>query len=135
PSWLPFIGTVSETYNTGLFLNFAHLLCESGVDTDVAIREAAKISAQPDSLTLSALMDSRRFAHSKELSALGIAARLGQAPVELAHQCDEHASTLALALIRSRDRMSLLLKLTLFVFVGLLIIAMYLPIFKMGAIA
>ena len=134
PSWLPFVGSVSETYNLGLFLNFAHLLCESGVKTDVAIGEAARVSAQPDSLTLSALKEPGAYAHSKPLTELGIAARLDQAPVELAHQCDEHASTLALALIKSRDRMSLLLKLVLFVFVGLLVIAMYLPIFKMGSV-
>ncbi len=135
PVWAPIIGRVAEIYNFGLFLNYARMLRECGVDPERAVADAAAASNQPDSLNFGELQrEPSSHDQLPALTELGIAAKIGNFDAELEHQCDQHVAALSLTLVEARDRFSLLLKTSLFVFVGALVVAMYLPIFKIGAV-
>ena len=133
--WTPIVGRVAEIYNFGLFLNYARMLRECGVDPERAVADAAAASNQPETLSYGELQRNPS-SHDQlpALTELGIAAKLGNFDAELDHQCDQHVAALSLTLVEARDRFSLLLKTALFVFVGALVVAMYLPIFQMGAV-
>ena len=111
------------------------MLRECGVDPERAVSDAAAASNQPESLSYRELQRNPS-SHDQlpALTELGIAAKLGNFDAELDHQCDQHVAALSLTLVEARDRFSLLLKTALFVFVAALVIAMYLPIFQMGAV-
>lgn len=135
PKWAPILGRIAETYNLGLFLNYANILRRCGVDATVAVADAATASNQSEDLSLDSLTNSvRAHRQSHALTELGIAARLGNLDAELSHQCEQHVSNLTLALVEARDRFSLVLKIVLYLFVAALVVAMYLPIFKMGSV-
>lgn len=135
PKWAPIVGGIAESYNLGLFLNFARMLRESDVDPDRAVAEAATAANQSAGLSFEALANhDGDFGQLPVLTELSVAARLGYFDNEVAHQCDQHVGRMSLALIEARDRFSLVVKLVLYVFVGTLVVAMYLPIFKMGSV-
>ncbi|MDJ0749462.1 MAG: hypothetical protein QNJ11_08250 [Woeseiaceae bacterium] len=135
PKWAPILGRIAETYNLGLFLNYANILRKCGVDARVAVADAAAASNQAEDLALDTLAnDVAAHRQSNALTELGIAARLGNLDSELSHQCEQHVGNLTLALVEARDRFSLVLKIALYLFAAALIIAMYLPIFKLGSV-
>ncbi len=135
PTWAPIIGKIAESYNLGLFLNYTRILRQSGVDPKKAVADAAAAANQPDDLTYDKLGSSdTNFAQLPVLTELGISAKLGQFDSEISHQCDQHVGNMSLVLIEARDRFSLILKIALYLFVATLVIAMYLPIFKMGSV-
>lgn len=138
PRWAlaaPIVGTLAEAYNLGLFLNYSRLLRECEVDAEQAIAAAATASNQLEALSLSA-MKTNTLGHANlpTLTELGVAAKLGNFDSELAHQCEQHAATLSLVLVEARDRFSLLLKVLAFLIIAVLLIAMYVPIFELGAL-
>lgn len=135
PRWAPIIGGIAELYNVGLFLNYARMLRKCGVDEETAVSKAAAASGQSGDLSLEALREAGPGPiRSQALIELGVAAKLGNLDAELSHQCDEHIGNLTVALVEARDRFSLVLKIALYAFVVVLLIAMYLPIFKMGSV-
>jgi len=135
PKWTPVVGEMARTYNFGLFLNYARILRQCGVEPQRAVTDAATLTHQDASLSLDTL---KSGVHSREqfpaLTELGIATRLGHFDAELSHQCEQHLNTLTLALSNTRDRFSVFLKLALYLLIGALVVAMYLPIFKMGSV-
>lgn len=135
PKWAPILGKIAETYNLGLFLNYAHILRRCGVEPGNAIADAAAASNQSHELSLDSLVkEIRAHGQSRALTELGTAARLGNLDAELSYQCEQHVGNLTLALVEARDRFSLVLKIVLYLFVAALIVAMYLPIFKLGSV-
>ena len=135
PTWAPIIGKIAESYNLGLFLNFTRILRQSGVETKQAVAAAAAAANQPDDLTYDQLGNSATsFAQLPILTELGVAAKLGEFDSEISHQCDQHLGNMSLVLVEARDRFSLILKIALYLFVATLVVAMYLPIFKMGSV-
>ncbi len=135
PSWVPMIGRVAEYYNLGLFLNFCRLLMDCKLTPGQAVTLAAKASNQPDTLSIDSLHgETGDFSDLPILAELAIAEKLGNFRAEINHQCEEHIGKMSLILIQVRDQFSLVLKLLLYVFVGTLVVAMYLPIFKMGSV-
>lgn len=135
PTWAPIIGKIAEAYNLGLFLNYTRILRGSGVEARQAVADAASAANQPQELTYDQLGGSETsFAQLPVLTELGVAARLGNFDAEIAHQCDQHIGNMSLVLVEARDRFSLILKIALYLFVATLVVAMYLPIFKMGSV-
>ncbi|MDH3620686.1 MAG: hypothetical protein OER91_07335 [Gammaproteobacteria bacterium] len=121
PAWphsMPLFGSVARSYNQLLLLNFARLLMESGVSQDDAIRVAARETGQPETLG----------------AELAIAAKLGNLRNEITRQCEERLDSLALAMVGARDRFALFLKIAIYSLVAVLVIAMYLPIFRLGSV-
>ena len=108
---------------------------ESGVSPDQAIKIASREANVPDTVT----NGSTSFAAGDVgdfsiISELAIAARLGNLRDEVAYQCEEHIGKLSLVLMDARDRFSLILKIIIYAFVATLVVAMYLPIFKLGSV-
>ena len=135
PKWAPIVGGITESYNLGLFLNFARILVESGVEAARAVDDAARAANQSSDLSFESLAaNGGSFDQGSVLTELGVAAKLGYFNDEIAFQCDQHISRMALALVEARDRFSLVLKFVMYLFVGTLVVAMYLPIFKMGSV-
>jgi len=135
PTWVPLAGKITATYNFGLFINFANMLVQCGVSAKRAIAVAAAHSNQPAELEHDRLIDSGKpFGDMPAVEELAIAARLGHIDKELDHQCEQHVARLATTLVDVRERFSIILKIALYLFVAVLIVAMYLPIFKMGTV-
>ncbi len=135
PTWAPIVGAITESYNLGLFLNFTRILVESDVEATRAVAEAAKAANQSPKLSFEDLQTSDGdFDQSAVLTELGVAAKLGYFNEEITFQCDQHIGRMSLALVEARDRFSLILKFVMYLFVATLIVAMYLPIFKMGSV-
>lgn len=135
PRWLPFGGAVAETYNRSLFLNFTRILLECGVAVERAVEVAARLANQPPSLDYAALEASAGAAASdRTLRELGVAARLGNLPAEVAARCDIQEAELAHVLATSRNRFSLGTSIVVGVLVAIVVIAMYLPLFRMGSL-
>ena len=118
PSWVPLFGGVATDYNQIVMLNLARLLIRAEVPQNEAVRIAAQATDQSETL-------------SPELA---LAARVGNLGNELEVQCNERLETLALGLVGERDRFALVLKLAIYLLVAVLIIAMYLPIFRLGSV-
>lgn len=135
PKWAPILGRIAETYNLGLFLNYANILRKCGVEPRSAVADAAAASNQTEELSLDALMTNvQSHGQSQAITELAIAARLGNLDSELSHQCEQHVGNMTLALVEARDRFSLILKIVLYFYVAALTVAMYLPIFKFGSV-
>ncbi len=134
PQWTPLLGPLARTYNLGLFMNFVRILRACDVEPVRAVSAATRVTNQGHDLTYNALRDSNRFDGVNTLGELAVAARVDNFDKELEHQCDQHISELVSALVRLRDRVSIVLKIALFVFVGTLVVAMYLPIFRLGTV-
>ncbi|MEO0972694.1 MAG: hypothetical protein AAFX85_06320, partial [Pseudomonadota bacterium] len=131
PPWIPGAARLCRTYNHGLLLNFARLLCESGLGGEDALARAAPLSGQrPDEKAPLGALD----ADDDSVAQLAIAERLGTVGTELRAQCEEHVGRLSMALLSTRERVSLVLKIALFLYVGTLTVAMYLPIFKSSSV-
>ena len=132
---MPIIGRLSESYNLGLFLNFARTLLLSGVDAGRAVSAAAKAANQASDLSLDNLATtSGDIEPDSVMTELAVAAKLGHFNEEIEFQCDQYMGRLSLALVEARDRLALVLKFVMYLFVAVLIVAMYLPIFKMGSV-
>ena len=135
PAWTPVVGRIAESYNLGLFLNFADMLVKSDVEASRAVAEAARAANLPADLSFESLAAANGdFGEDPVLTELGVAAKLGYFEDEVAFQCDQHIGRMSLALVEARDRFSLILKFVLYLFVAGLVVAMYLPIFKMGSV-
>ncbi|MEM1262380.1 MAG: hypothetical protein AAGH76_08290 [Pseudomonadota bacterium] len=135
PNWTPILGRVARTYNEGLLLNYARILRRCGSDAANALYQAALATKRTDGLSLDRLKtDPNAFSPSQSLVELGIAARLSNFDAELDYQCVQHDGRLAVVLVEARDRLSLVLKIALYLYVAALVIGMYLPIFQLGSI-
>jgi len=100
---------------------------QAGATPDHAIRVAARESNQGENFSL----DTGAFPALTELS---IAARLGNIEEEIRYQCEDHLGKLSLVLVDARDHFSLLLNVVIYSLVAVLVIAMYLPIFRLGSV-
>ncbi len=135
PAKLPLLGKIVTAYNLDLFLNFLRILLASGVSKNEAVLVAASNSNQSAGMDFNDLLSIRESSSTgSALTEIAAAARLDQLEGELTHQCDAHSARLTMAMVESRNRFSLLLKATLYAYFASLIIAMYLPIFKLGSL-
>ncbi|MEL6215684.1 MAG: hypothetical protein AAFQ99_08410 [Pseudomonadota bacterium] len=139
PAWhwhryIPGFSPSVAAYNMSLFLNFTRILIESGLEEEHAVR----ISQELSSIDAAALLNEDTPAGDHEvlpnLVELRIARSLGLFRNELEAQCDFHPATLATALTKTRDSFSWAMRLILYLVVGILVVACYLPIFSLGTV-
>lgn len=127
PGWitlLPGLGTLRESWQRDLYLNTLRLLRRAGVDDAAAKTCAATASG----------FDVTRADHDRAIEALAIAEPLGLLDRELDAQCADHIARLTDDLLAARNRIAVATKLILYATIALLVIAMYQPLFQMGAI-
>lgn len=134
-SRVPILGRLARTYNHGLFLNFARILKHAGVDDALAVDAAATAAGSTPSMSLGSLVElPPNVAHGRALEQLGIASRLDVFERELSVQCEQHIEELIHELAHVRDRFALVLRVAVFVYIGVLVVAMYQPIFMLGTL-
>jgi hypothetical protein len=119
----PLVGPIVSAYNEAIFLAYVRVLTASGCDQEIAQQRSAALTG----------VELRRDGSLLGAS-FAIAAELGRSAVELDHQYARSATTLPVAFDRALHRVDSALKLLFAVAVGLLVIAMYLPIFKLGSV-
>ena len=135
PRWFPFFGELVQTYNRGLFLNFARLGVLSGVDANRALQIAASLTCQQSGIDYSTLAAANPDTiEDSVVGELAIAARIDNLNGEIEFQCEQQFGVLAEALVNARERGGLIIKLILYLLIGTLIVAMYQPIFEMGSV-
>ena len=132
PGWalrLPVIGTLAKVYSDGLFVHFARMLRSHGID-DVAAVRLASASAAGNRRYVDILGGNPPYRLGTPLDNLRAPRRWGTS----ISSSTISAAILArrpLLLAKVRDRIAFVIKSTLFVIVGAIIYAMYLP---MGAV-
>lgn len=127
PGWvtlLPGLGTLRQSWQRDLYLNTLRLLRRAGVDGAAAQTTAASTSG----------FDAAGAGHDRAIEALSIAEPLGLLDRELDSQCADHVARLTDDLLAARNRIAVATKLILYATIALLVIAMYQPLFQMGAI-
>ena len=124
--YVPGFGRLSRTYCYYLFIQYVYILQKSGLNYEKSLAHAKNIS----------LMNSNRAAviFADWLEAIDVAAKMGALDQEVEFQIQQTNSLFSRQMIIARERMSLMMQITLGVVVGLLVIAMYLPIFQLGSV-
>ena len=124
-SWIPGVKKLSDVYSYFLFVQYSTVLHKSGVPADAAIQHGEAFS-------------NLKHANQKSLglwrTAVNSAGQMGALLTELEYQCDQISSMFGKYMIIVRERLTLWVQVILGLLVGTLIVAMYLPIFKMGEV-
>lgn len=127
PAWvtlLPGLGTLRQSWQRDLYLNTLRLLRRAGLGD----AEAQAIAAEQSGF------DVALASRDRAMEALAIAEPLGLLDSELDSQCSDHVARLTDDLLAARDRIAFATKVILYAVIALLVIAMYQPLFQMGAI-
>jgi hypothetical protein len=124
---MPLLGAVADYYNEYLWLSYSAVLSAGGLAAEASLRAAA--DEVPGVVAIDQISD---VSLSSPHGALQAAARLGHLGDELRAQQDEAATRFLQSLAKARRDSRLVLTIWVYVLVALLVIAMYLPIFKMG---
>ncbi|MEM1438081.1 MAG: hypothetical protein AAF545_04725 [Pseudomonadota bacterium] len=127
PGWvtlLPGLGRLRESWHRDLYLNTLRLLRKAGVDDTDAQSTAAEQTG----------FDAALARRDSAMEALAIAEPLGLLDAELDAQCSDHVARLTDDLLAARDRIAFATKVILYAVIALLVVAMYQPLFQMGAI-
>ncbi|MEL7536401.1 MAG: hypothetical protein AAFM91_04975 [Pseudomonadota bacterium] len=136
PSWaarLPLVGRLARVYADGLFVHLLRLLRLHNVDETDAVK-LASANAFGGERFVDQLSAAERITLNSTIDRLAAAERLGQLDEELDYLGQQYLLQAPLLLAKARDRVAFVVKLTLFVLVGAIVYAMYLPIFRMGAV-
>lgn len=130
----PLVSETCRIYNYVLFMNVADMLLGAGIAAREAINAAAEFARQKNVLDYDTLMN-RDFADDtlETVRELAIAARLNTLDVEIVQQRQREVGTLARQMIKLRETFGAAMKVFIYVILGTLIVAMYLPIFKLGS--
>ncbi|MEM7611208.1 MAG: hypothetical protein AAF270_06000 [Pseudomonadota bacterium] len=131
--WMPMLGGLRGMFNDGLFINYFRMLLEAGVQADHAATVAARVS-RSERVPADAkwLSNPEQVRDDPILQQLALAARFNNLTGELDTQCARYEAHLATRLATTRLRLSFVIKLFAYLFVGVMVFSMYLPIFQMG---
>lgn len=131
---IPFLRNVINTYNRLLSLNYTRLLLSAGLSTTRAIEIASELAN--DVALMALAKDSPISSHRRDraLHAIAIAKQADNLESELEYHINDQNYQLASDFTHARQKALFALHLLLAFFVGLFVIAMYLPIFKMGEV-
>jgi type II secretory pathway component PulF len=119
--WVPGFAAWAAMYDAGLWMRYQAILLDAGADSEAARTGATNLAGEP------ALFEQRR-------QLLDSAAQLGRLRQELGEQI-ARAELESLDYFETpRNSMVLLIRALIYLLLSSYIIAMYLPIFKLGAI-
>ncbi len=121
---LPGFSLLRQSYSYFLFVNFAAALVEAKVDGKQALNQAENLS-QFD--------PAPHREYQSWHDALVGAEHLGALEQELAFQCEHVGPLFARQLVKARESLTIFAQLVLACLIGAILIAMYLPIFQLGA--
>lgn len=135
---LPLFGRVVHAYHDLLDTHAASALAAGGLSPSDAIRHAVARGSDRRQGAWQAAMDNGKGEDSKApagfFAELAVAHRAGTLEQELVHQSEDALARFEQALDRARQLFAPIFYLILGLTVGLLVIGIYLPIFKLGAV-
>lgn len=134
---LPLIGDLAREYKFSLALGYARVLMAGDLPPAAAWNRAARLAGVQPTVEVDALErpDFEQLAVANpDLGRLAGAQRLGTLAGELAITTERQQLRLADALVAARGRVAFAMRAVLFFVVGSLLVAMYLPIFKLGSV-
>lgn len=135
---LPGLNRIIATYNTAITLAYAQLLKRSGLSGEQALQKASSLVPGPFAKNMQthntpSHLGGPRYAQDTA-STLRLARTLGTLDQELDFQHTQMHIGLGRHLGQLRDLLTLTTQIILAILVGMLVISMYLPIFKLGRI-
>jgi hypothetical protein len=117
---IPGLAHWATAHDTALWTLYQSMLLDAGTTPADARASATALVGEP--------------ADVDRLQFLDCAARLGHLPEELSRQIEQHRTEALASLEGPRNAFVLLLRLAIYILVALYVLAMYLPIFKLGAV-
>lgn len=129
--WVPLVRDVAFAYDSALYLAYARVLVASGCPPTEAHRVAGRLTGVELATDPATAAPGRP---SEIAASFAIAAALGRDAEELDYQFASSARGLVGTLDQALTRVNATAKTVLFVTIGLVVIAVYLPIFKIGSI-
>lgn len=128
---LPLLRAPAYAYNSLIYLCYARVLARGGVPLGDAHAHAATASGIALATEPSAALEGRAL---EIAGSFAIADALGRGAEELDHQYANGSRILVATFDATTARVEALFKLVFAITVGILVIAVYLPIFKLGSI-
>lgn len=119
--WIPGFGSWARRYDTGFWLRHYAIFLDAGLAPDAARTAASRHAGEPPAAD-----------HRQPL--LASAAQLGRLREELAEQLERDRQSTLEQFERPRNLVVILVRAAIYFIVGMYVIAMYLPIFKLGTI-
>lgn len=123
--WIPGINRLNNAYNYFLFVQYATILCKSGVSQQSSINHAERFANIYKT-------DTKNFKLWR--AAINFSGKIDVLLSELDYQCLQVGTLFGRYMIIVRERLTLVVQVVLGLMVGILITAMYLPIFMMGEV-
>lgn len=137
PAWIgriPGLRRTCRAFHELLTLDMAQLLIESGVAAETALREADKLVGHKLHNDPAATPRTARSTTGETVTMLDLAGRLGVLDQEIAYQSENAAQVFTRRISRVRSEFTIFAMALVGALIGLIVIGMYLPIFKMGSI-
>jgi len=122
--WVPGLNKMSDAYRYYLFVQYANILRKSDISDESAIKHAELMSGGNT--------NEQKFSIWR--TAIETAGQMNMLIPELEYQSVQVGALFGRHMIVVRERLTLWVQVILGLLVGTLIIAMYLPIFKMGEV-
>ncbi|HUQ11862.1 MAG TPA: hypothetical protein VM146_16225 [Steroidobacteraceae bacterium] len=119
-TWVPGLGSWARAHDAALWMRFYALFLDSGAPENVAGHAAAQLAGSPTRDRRPRLLES--------------AAKLGHLRAELTRMLDADEREAAAGFERARNTTVLVLRLYIYLLLSGYVLAMYLPIFKLGAV-
>jgi len=132
--FLPLFRAIAESFHRYLSMNFSLILINSGVEARRALALSSDM-AKDQSMGFLANDQSNRASSDVSMQALSLALQADNLPAELEYQIAEQRYRLAEQMQLARVQIMLFIFVLLAIFIGSLVIGMYLPIFKLGAVS
>jgi len=132
---MPILMPVIKTYQRMLSINYAMILLDSGVTATRALTLSSELSGDTNFASVATGQYASLSNQDVSLAAIALAMKAENLPAELDYQLNDLSYRLAADLNMARQKTLMFFYILLACFVGLFVIAMYLPIFKLGAVA
>lgn len=134
---IPGLASLGNGYNKALSFNLSRLLVCAGLNAEVALNEVSRLwpghTPFDDEVVAVGRLD-RLMLTDPLKGALVLANRAGTLDAELVHLSAEAQGRFASQLARVREEFTLFAQVLVGVVIGVLLVSMYLPLFKMGEI-
>lgn len=122
---IPGLRGLNAVYSYYLFIQYVRALTSAGVKPDAAVRHAEELSK------IDQVMNDDIAAWRQAIVA---SASMGVLEDEIGYQCQRYGSLFNRKMIETRDFMTVAIQFFIGIFIGALLIAMYLPIFMLGSV-
>lgn len=133
--FIPLFRSIAESLQHYLSMNFSLILINAGVATTRALNLSSEIAGDPNIGSLAKAQTNSGGSQAASIQALALALKADNLPAELEYQINQQKFRLAEQMQSARVSIMLFIYILLANIIGTLVIALYLPIFKLGAVS